>query len=85
MTAIVAAPFRDRATWRAYVAGEEYTGTDARISELAAAGLVEASGADGGEDLSALTVARLRALCDERCVEYPRKATKAQLIALLGE
>jgi len=36
------------------------------------------------EDLSALTVARLRELCDERGIEAPRRATKAQLIELLS-
>ena len=35
-------------------------------------------------DLAALTVAALRALCDERGIEAPRRATKAQLIDLLS-
>lgn len=35
------------------------------------------------DDLSALTVARLRELCEERGIEAPRRATKAQLVALL--
>lgn len=34
-------------------------------------------------NLSALTVAALRALCGERGIEAPKRATKAQLIALL--
>lgn len=36
-------------------------------------------------DLTALTVATLRNLCDERGIEAPKRATKAQLIALLTE
>lgn len=37
------------------------------------------------QDLSALTVAQLKALCDGRGIGYPRKATKATLVALLEE
>lgn len=37
------------------------------------------------QDLSALTVARLRELCGERGIETPKRATKAQLIGLLEE
>lgn len=36
-------------------------------------------------DLTALTAARLRELCEERGIDAPRKATKAQLTALLAE
>lgn len=36
-------------------------------------------------DLSALTVATLRALCEDRGISAPKKATKAQLVALLTE
>lgn len=39
--------------------------------------------ADDAQDLSALTVARLRELCDERGIDAPKRATKTQLIALL--
>lgn len=39
---------------------------------------------DDAQDLSALTVARLRELCDERGIDAPKRATKAQLIALLS-
>lgn len=35
-------------------------------------------------DLASLTVATLRALCAERGVEAPKKATKAQLVELLS-
>jgi hypothetical protein len=34
-------------------------------------------------NLSALTVATLRALCGERGIEAPKRATKAQLLELL--
>lgn len=84
MRATVIAAFRDRLSWRAYDVGEEYEGADARISELASAGCVNSGAADGG-DLASLTVAELKELCDERGVDYPRKATKAQLVSLLSE
>jgi len=45
----------------------------------------EAAGDEKVGDLAGLTVARLRELCDERGAKAPRKATKAQLLALLGE
>lgn len=38
---------------------------------------------DDAQDLSTLTVARLRELCDERGIDAPKRATKTQLIALL--
>lgn len=85
MRAIVAVPFRDRETWRVFVAGEEYEGTNARVSELAEEGLVKPSEMEATEDLSALSVAQLKALCDERGIDYQKKATKAQLLKLLGE
>ncbi len=36
-------------------------------------------------DLTSLTNAQLAALCDERGIDVPRKATKAQLLALLAD
>ena len=35
-------------------------------------------------DLASLTVPQLRELCAERGVEAPKRATKAQLVLLLG-
>ena len=36
-------------------------------------------------DFSALTVAQLKSLCADRGIDAPKRATKAQLIALLTE
>ncbi len=85
MRATVTAAFRDSLSWRAYDAGDEYEGDEARVSELEAMGYVAVGSVADGDDLTVLTVARLKALCDERGVTYPKKATKAQLLALLGE
>lgn len=45
----------------------------------------EQEGNDGGQgqDLNKLTVAQLTALCEEKGIEIPEKAKKADLIALL--
>ena len=37
------------------------------------------------QDLTAFTVAKLRALCEERGIEAPKRSTKAQLIELLKD
>ena len=85
MRVTVTAAFRDRLTWRAYGVGEEYEGDEARVSELASMGCVTDDSATEDGGLTDLTVAELKALCDERGVDYPRKATKAQLLSLLAE
>lgn len=74
--------FRDADTWRAYGVGDPYEGP--RSEELAALGFVEGGG-NLPPGIGGLTAAQLRDLCAERGVEAPRKATKAQLLALLGE
>lgn len=45
----------------------------------------ETAGNEKAGDLSGLTNAQLQELCAERGIEVPKKATKARLIALLGE
>ena len=91
-------PFRDRFTWVAYRAGDEYDGTPERIRELVSAGYVQsgliAQGdvKDGSEsatvdftgNLDELTVTQLRALAEASGVEVPRRARKSDLIAILG-
>lgn len=49
----------------------------ARPTEAAADG-------GGGQDLSKLTLAQLRALCAERGISAPSKANKAKLLRLLN-
>lgn len=85
MTADVIVAFRDRHTWRGYAPGDLYEGTDERVAELAGKGLLAVADAvtDPTPDLATLTVAQLRDLADERGIDVPRRATKAQLVALL--
>lgn len=78
-----------------YEVGEIYDATDAEAERLVSRGLAEVvtpGGAEsdtvwggGADGTSGLTVAELKALCDERGVDYTRKATKAQLLSLLAE
>lgn len=44
---------------------------------------LDAPESEQAQDLAALTVAQLRSLCEERGIDYPKKATKAQLVELL--
>lgn len=87
MTADVVVAFRDRRTWVAYEPGDAYEANASRVAELRSLGILaggEAAQDAGPEDLAALTVTQLRELCDVRGIEVPKKATKAQLVALLG-
>lgn len=83
MLAAVRAPFRDGETWAAYAAGDAFEGDPNRVAALVARGLVSVAD-DDDRDLSGLAVAQLRSMCDERGIAAPRRATKAQLVALLG-
>ena len=82
--ATVIKSFRDRVTWRRYGPGDEYSADAQREAELVEIGLIAVE-ADvlPAPDLSAMTCAELRALCAERGVTAPKRATKAQLVALL--
>ena len=64
--------------------GDEFEATEARYEHIAGKlpGYVELAEADA-PDYSAMKVAELRALCSERGLEAPSKATKAQLIEIL--
>ena len=83
MKATVIGRFRDKDTWHVYESGDEYEGPDVRISELVEAGLVSAFADVQAEETAGLTVAQLKALCDERGIAYPKKATKSQILSLL--
>ena len=66
--------------------GATYEPSSAFVAEMMAKNpaLVPLDAADQEPvNLSALTVAQLRELCDERGIEAPKRATKAQLLELL--
>ena len=63
---------RDKTVERMMAANPAFVALDADRPKVAAP-----------TDLAALTVAQLRALCADRGVDAPKRATKAQLIALL--
>ena len=91
-------PFRDSLTWASYDVGDEYDGTPERIQELVGGGYIQcaavttsdaenapedAKGA-ANDDLGKLTVAQLRAICDERGIDVPKRASKPKLLEALG-
>ena len=94
----VITPFRDRETWRAYAVGDEYDGTPERVQRLSEGGYVQSglvahedgeNGSDGltdtAESISAeMTVTQLRQIADERGIEVPSRAKKAELLEILG-
>jgi len=73
--------FRDTRT------GATYEPSSAFVAEMMAKNPalvpLDAAETEPTQDLSALTAAQLRELCGERGIEAPKRATKAQLIALL--
>ena len=85
MTTTVLAAFRDADSWRAYAPGEAYEAGEERVAALASLGLVSQAGEAGAAPSADMTAEQLRGLCAERGLSVPRKATKAQLLALLSE
>ncbi len=94
----VIAPFRDRHTWVAYRVGDDYDGPPERVRTLQDGGFLQ-SGLDIVCDektpesvspeplrgnLDALTVTQLKALAMERGLAVPSRATKKQLVEILG-
>lgn len=71
--------------------GDVFEVTEGRAAQIAAAlpGYVSIEAAAEPEqpkeqvDLSKLTVTQLKGLCEERGIEVPKRAKKAELIALL--
>jgi hypothetical protein len=60
--------------------------SDGMADRLLAAGWRRADATEQPKpiDLSGMTVAQLRALCGELGIDAPKRATKAQLVQLLG-
>ena len=100
MHALVTYPYRDRETLAVHLAGEEVELTDARFAELCAGGYVDvpaekpAEPAEPAAEQEAapqpvdptadLTAAELRAAIESKGGFAPRKATKAELQAMLA-
>ena len=89
--------FRDLKRHMPRIAGETFEDTLERAEQIAAVlpGYIEFSEEEPmpatdrepelAVDLTKATVAQLRALCDERGIECPSRARKADLLALLEE
>ena len=100
MLALVTYPYRDRETLSVHLAGEEVELTDARFAELCAGGYVDvpaekpAEPAEPAAEQEAapqpvdpaadMTAAELRAVIESKGGFAPRKATKAELQAMLA-
>lgn len=100
MLALVTYPYRDRETLAVHLAGEEVELTDARFAELCAGGYVDvpaekpAEPAEPAAEQEAapqpvdptadMTAAELRAAIESKGGFAPRKATKADLQAMLA-
>lgn len=100
MIALVTYPYRDRETLAVHLAGEEVELTDARFAELCAGGYVDvpaekpAEPAEPAAEQEAapqpvdpaadMTAAELRAVIESKGGFAPRKATKAELQAMLA-
>lgn len=100
MLALVTYPYRDRETLAVHLAGEEVELTDARFAELCAGGYVDvpaekpAEPAEPAAEREAapqpvdptadMTAAELRAAIESKGGFAPRKATKADLQAMLA-
>ena len=100
MLALVTYPYRDRETLAVHLAGEEVELTDARFAELCAGGYVDVPAEKPAEpaepaaeqeaapqpvDTAAdMTAAELRAVIESKGGFAPRKATKAELQAMLA-
>ena len=88
VTVTVLKGFRDLKRHVSRKPGDMFEATEERAAHLAAAlpGFVSYEAAEGPKvDYSKLTVAKLKALCEERKIAVPPKAKKADLIALLDK
>ncbi len=96
MTATTIRPFRHANTGITYLVGDEFEGTDEQARELCAKGFLAISDdsvpegdPEGGlaepeeEEVSLedMTVAQLRAICDEYGIKVPARAKKENLVA----
>ena len=96
--AIVLIPFRDRETWAAYAAGDEWHGTPERLRELCDGGFVqsgliaheadenapdERTGASN-DVLADMTIAQLREVAESRGIDVPKRVSKSRLLTILG-
>lgn len=92
MRCLVEYPFFVKRGGRIYEVGETFEGTASKVGWPVRHGLASrldektvAAASLEAPDLGCLTVARLRVVCSERGINVPKRATKAQITALLGE
>ena len=90
--------FRDQETMELYDVGDEYEGTPERVQTLSEGGYVQSGlvaheDVENGSDrrtapaesiLGDKTVAELRQIAEERGIEVPKRAKKAELLEILG-
>lgn len=92
MDAKVIKPFHHANSGATWFEGDTFSGDAPTVCQLVARGYLEPPSRRGvpraevsvTQDLSSLTVAELRNMCAVRGVAAPKRATKAQLLTLLG-
>jgi hypothetical protein len=93
MDARVTKAFWHTNTGRLYRVGEWFRGDDVAARQLADRGYLSIPGevavvsahASDATDYATLTVSELRALCDGRGIDVPKRARKADLVAALAD
>lgn len=86
MKATVTTQYIDRETGAFHAVGEEVELTEARAGELAAGGFVAVAAATADEVPAAeMTAAQMREAIAAKGGEVPKRATKAQLAAILAD
>lgn len=77
--------FVDKNTKKLYRKDSEYKGTEERLNELRALGLLPNEESAESKNVDSLNKDEIKEILDEKGIEYTAKATKPELVALLKD